>query len=68
MTLHKKSLDLTYKILANLRVKDYDVHLSDLNSILLAAFVKVYIKARADELDSKEYDISAQMNYTNTDA
>ena len=61
MTLHKNSLDLSYKILANLQVKDYNKHIADLNRILLAAFVEVYIKARHDELSGKEWDAAASM-------
>ena len=59
MTLNKKSLDLSYKILANLQVKDYNKHISDIKGILLAAFVEVYIKARHDQANGKEWDSMA---------
>ena len=68
MTLHKKSLDLSYKILANLRVKDYNAHIAELKMILLAAFIEVYTKARHDESTSEKWDTATQMNYSDTDA
>lgn len=68
MTLHKKSLDLSYKILANLQVQNYNAHIAELRMILLAAFIEVYTKARHDESVSNEWDTATQMNYTDTDA
>lgn len=67
MALNKKSLDLSYKILANLRVKDYNVHIADLNMILLSSFVEVYTKARYDESQGNEWDIAACINEVDTD-
>jgi hypothetical protein len=67
MTLNKKSLDLSYKILANLQVSDYNKHISDLKTILLAAFIEVYSKARHDESQGEEWDSSFEMNYYDTD-
>lgn len=61
MLLYKKSLDLSYKILANLQVKDYNVHIVDIRHILLFAFVEVYTKARHDESVNKEWDVSTSM-------
>ena len=68
MTLNKKSLDLSYKILANLRVKDYNIHITELRMILLSAFVEVYTKGRHDECSSEQWDTATQMKYNDTDA
>ncbi|MCK4818375.1 hypothetical protein KA005_21575 [bacterium] len=68
MTLNKKSLDFSYKILANLRVKDYNAHIADIRMILLSAFVEVYTKGRHDECSSEQWDIATQINYVDTDA
>lgn len=68
MTLHKKSLDLAYKILANLRVKDYNAHIADIRMTLLVAFVEVYVKAMHDESQGNEWDIAACINEVDTDA
>lgn len=68
MTLHKKSLDLSYKILANLQVKNYNAHISDLRGVLLAAFVEVYTKARHDEMSHESYDVAAETNILDQDA
>lgn len=61
MTLDKKSLDLSYKILANLRVKNYNLYMSDIKLMLLTAFVEVYIKARHDESNNEPMDNATQM-------
>ena len=61
MTLHKKSLDLSYKILANLRVKDYNVRIVDIRMMLLVAFTEVYVKARHDESNNEPMDDATQM-------
>ena len=60
MDLNKKSLDLSYKLLANARVKDYENHISDFRNVLLSCLVEVYIKARDDERKSKDYDPATQ--------
>jgi len=68
MTLNKRSLALSYKILANLQVKDYSKHILDIKRMLDTAFVEVYIKARHDEKDGKDWDTATQTHYMNQDA
>lgn len=55
MLLRKRATDLTYKILANLQVKDYTAHEADLHAILVQALSAMYKKARQDERDGKVY-------------
>jgi len=60
MNLSKNSLDLAYKLLANVGTKNYYNHVADVHRIILAHSVGVYIKARQDELNKKEYDPATQ--------
>lgn len=60
MNLNKKSLDYSYKILANVGITNYNAHIADVKRILLAAFVDVYIKARDDQKKRKDYDPATQ--------
>ena len=62
MKLQKRALDLAYKICANVGVQNYNNHVADVQRIILASFVGVYIKARSDELNKEEYDPAAQGN------
>lgn len=55
MLLRKRATELTYRILANLQIKDYAAHEGDLNEILLQALSAMYKKARQDERDGKVY-------------
>ena len=56
MFLSKKALDLSCKILANVQVKNYSEHLSDIKFMLETAFLAIYIKARDDERNNKKWD------------
>lgn len=62
MNLNEKSLNLAYKICAQVGVKNYSDVLPDVQRTLLSAFVGVYIKARHDELNKREYDPATQMS------
>ena len=55
MLLRKRADALTFKILSNLRIKDYDDHVDDLHEILVQALSSMYKKARQDERDGKKY-------------
>ena len=61
MTLDKISLDLTYKILANVQIKDYSKHAANVKSILLASLTSVYTKARHEEFAKEPWDISTHI-------
>ena len=61
MNLNKKALDLSYKLLANVGVRDYANALPDVQRILLASFTEIYIKAINDEREGKKYDPALQM-------
>jgi len=56
MFLSKKALDLSYKILANVQVKDYSAHLDNVKFMLETTFLAIYIKARDDERNNKKWD------------
>ena len=60
MYLNKKSLDLAYKICAHVGVKNYSDALPDIQRILLASFVEVYVKARYAESNDGEWDSATQ--------
>ena len=55
MLLRKRATELTYRILANLQIKDHHLHQEELHSILVEALSSMYKKARQDERDKKVY-------------
>ena len=67
MNLNKKALDLSYKLLANVGVKDYSNHVPDVQRTLLASFVEVYVKARSDECRGIDFDPATQITFHDID-
>jgi len=63
MTLSKKALDLSCKILVDLEASRLDNRLFTVKSILETAFTQVYIKARHDEREYKPWDPLTQVLY-----
>jgi len=57
MELRKTSSDLTYKILSNLQVKDWQKYESDLHAIVATALAKMYIKGRNHERDGIDWQL-----------
>jgi len=67
MNLDKNALDLAYKILANVQVKDYGKHLYDVKHMILTALVSCYIKARHDQKHGKDYDQTISLKILNSE-
>ena len=67
MNLALRANDLTYKLLANVGIKDYANHFPDVQRTLLSFSVEVYIKARRDERDGIDFDPATQMTFHDID-
>ena len=63
MSLSNKSLNLAYKLVANVGVTNYNDHIPDVQRMLLAAFVDVYTNARLDEREDNDYDPAIDINF-----
>ena len=61
MTLNKKALFLSYKILNNLGVENFNDHVDNVQRVLLTAFTEVYTKAWREQEKQIQWDLSAQL-------